>query len=146
MSGLWHGANWTFVIWGALNGLFYFVRPPLTSARPLARTINAIVAFHLVCLGWIFFRAARGADAIAVLRRIASPSLLAAPSLASFRPALILLPASVLIVEALQAGGSTTLELGDVPRPLRLAFYGFVAGVIFFAGAFNRTPFIYFQF
>ncbi|MCH5287464.1 MAG: MBOAT family protein [Christensenellaceae bacterium] len=82
-SGLWHGANWTYVIWGGLNGLFQIVGEYL---RPLRQRLKALfridegaassriaataVTFLLVDLTWIFFRADTLPDAIGILRRL----------------------------------------------------------------------------
>ncbi len=64
LGGLWHGANWTFVVWGGIHGGGLAVeRAILTeddaAPRPsLVRSwIRRIVVFHLVCIAWIFFRA-----------------------------------------------------------------------------------------
>jgi len=63
LGGIWHGAGWKFVAWGALHGgglaLERLAEPWLGrhSKSPVARVIATIVVFHFVCLGWIFFRA-----------------------------------------------------------------------------------------
>ena len=64
LGGLWHGANWTFVIWGALHGAGLAVARWLgfdreDAARPgfVGRWLRRIFVFHLVCLAWVFFRA-----------------------------------------------------------------------------------------
>ena len=62
LGGIWHGAAWTFVIWGALHGSVLAVERAWTSVRPrwlpkAPALIGVIVTFHIVCLGWIFFRA-----------------------------------------------------------------------------------------
>lgn len=65
LGGLWHGAAWTFVFWGALHGTWLIldrwlrkVRPPAVSSRDnrLLHVVKIIGAFHVVCLGWLFFR------------------------------------------------------------------------------------------
>ncbi|NLE58267.1 MAG: MBOAT family protein [Planctomycetes bacterium] len=67
LGGLWHGAAWTFVIWGGLHGL-YLSAAKLIGIRPMEEQIRTprqlaafglrvLVTFHLVCLGWVFFRA-----------------------------------------------------------------------------------------
>jgi alginate O-acetyltransferase complex protein AlgI len=85
MSGLWHGANWTFIIWGALNGL-YVVLGTLTkkwrdqwtraiglAARPrIHRVIQIAVTFVLICFSWIFFRAQSLPDALYIVRHLFS--------------------------------------------------------------------------
>jgi len=85
VSGLWHGANWTFVIWGALHG-FYLVASILLA--PLRKKTNALIGlkegsmamriidltmiFTLVCLGWIFFRANTVSDAFYIISHLHS--------------------------------------------------------------------------
>jgi D-alanyl-lipoteichoic acid acyltransferase DltB (MBOAT superfamily) len=79
VSGLWHGANWTFFIWGALHGIYALVGKAtsvqrdriwrvsrLHSIRPV---VSTIVTFHCVLLAWIFFRASRASDAFIILKR-----------------------------------------------------------------------------
>jgi alginate O-acetyltransferase complex protein AlgI len=85
LSGLWHGANWTYVIWGALNGVYLVFglftlsfRQRLTTVSRLERIpslhrlIRTVVTFHLVLLAWVFFRATSLEDAGAILRSIAT--------------------------------------------------------------------------
>ena len=63
LGGIWHGAAWKFVMWGALHGGGLAVErllEPWIGARPispLARFVSVLVVFHFVCLAWIFFRA-----------------------------------------------------------------------------------------
>ena len=65
LGGLWHGANWTFVIWGWLHGLALaaerFLEARLAFLKQIPQWqiviwLQRIFIFHLVCLGWIFFR------------------------------------------------------------------------------------------
>lgn len=81
LGGLWHGAAWTFVVWGALHGVGLAVNRfwserwarPRTSPAPLwRRAVPLFLTFHFVCLGWIFFRAPTFGAAWLVLRRLAS--------------------------------------------------------------------------
>lgn len=81
LGGLWHGAAWTFVIWGGLHGLWlslskYFDVAGnrraflLTLPGALHRLLRIIVTFNLVCITWIFFRAASLAQAVRILKTI----------------------------------------------------------------------------
>ena len=85
VSGLWHGANWTFVVWGALHGVYQIVGN--LTARPRARLVERsgraptsplvvwprrIITFILVCFAWIFFRANTMSDALLLIKRLFS--------------------------------------------------------------------------
>lgn len=79
ISGLWHGANWTFVIWGGLNGLYQIffkilgVNPKIKlvdKKNALKYIGNVLLTFILICFSWVFFRANNLNDAIVVLKRI----------------------------------------------------------------------------
>ncbi|HEX6573336.1 MAG TPA: MBOAT family protein [Gemmatimonadaceae bacterium] len=89
LSGLWHGANWTFVIWGGLNG-FYLVfslmtrqiRERFTHAIGLASmpklhtVVSVIITFGLTCFAWVFFRASTLDEALHIFRAaLAVPTL-----------------------------------------------------------------------
>jgi D-alanyl-lipoteichoic acid acyltransferase DltB (MBOAT superfamily) len=63
LGGLWHGANWTFVVWGGIHGAGLALERLLTGTREIAKSssfllrwFRRIVIFHLVCLAWVFFR------------------------------------------------------------------------------------------
>ena len=83
VSGLWHGAAITFVVWGANHGIVLMVEKALYSAKQplykksylitqnwLARLLSAIMIFSIVCLAWIFFRANSMGDAILILKGV----------------------------------------------------------------------------
>jgi alginate O-acetyltransferase complex protein AlgI len=72
LGGIWHGASWTFVIWGGLHGgvlglerLWRELKPKLWPSLP--KLIGIVVTFHIVCLGWIFFRSQTFSDALSFL-------------------------------------------------------------------------------
>ncbi|HVC87527.1 MAG TPA: MBOAT family protein [Gaiellaceae bacterium] len=72
LGGLWHGAAWTFVVWGGIHGVGLSVERGLgwRPTAPAARWFGRILTFHVVCLGWIFFRADSFAGAGRVLERL----------------------------------------------------------------------------
>jgi len=85
ISGLWHGANWTFIIWGAINGFYLVFAIVSTNLRKKLGTIfyldhyprfnnllQITITFFLACLAWIFFRANNTADAYTVIVKIFS--------------------------------------------------------------------------
>jgi D-alanyl-lipoteichoic acid acyltransferase DltB (MBOAT superfamily) len=76
LGGLWHGANWTFVVWGGLHGTALAIERKLTDSNVAKKLASLqidwtwprrIFVFHLVCLGWIFFRADSLGSALALL-------------------------------------------------------------------------------
>jgi D-alanyl-lipoteichoic acid acyltransferase DltB (MBOAT superfamily) len=81
LGGLWHGASWTFVVWGTLHGLGLCIervwqqatqpRRDRAEASRLARVVSTVVTFHFVCVAWVFFRSATVEQATFLLQRIA---------------------------------------------------------------------------
>ena len=82
LGGLWHGAAWTFVIWGALHGLFLCINhawinygPPIPrSLKRPAGVASFLLTFLAVVIAWVFFRADSPASALSVLSRMVDPS------------------------------------------------------------------------
>lgn len=86
LSGFWHGANWTFIIWGALHGMYLIIERLLKSAREwlgivpsqkagLVRSgLRILLVFHLVLVAWVFFRATDVSTALDIVRRILIPT------------------------------------------------------------------------
>jgi D-alanyl-lipoteichoic acid acyltransferase DltB (MBOAT superfamily) len=162
VSGLWHGAGWTFAIWGLLHGGYLVigrltarVRERLAEACGLARHprlrhgLKVLTVFHLVLAAWVFFRA----DSLAAaLRVFGSMALLAAsgPLVVGMRREEFLVALAALAVLAfvhlLQRHWHVRHFLADQPAFVRWGVaYGLVIGIVLF-GEFRRQPFIYFQF
>jgi D-alanyl-lipoteichoic acid acyltransferase DltB (MBOAT superfamily) len=85
LSGLWHGANWTFVFWGALNGIYLVGSIISSGARQfllalsgldripsLHRVFRVTLTFHLILISWVFFRASSLTDAMVALYAMAT--------------------------------------------------------------------------
>ncbi len=81
LGGLWHGAAWTFAIWGAIHGVglaflrLWQAKFGVAKAQGAWRYLNIFVTFHFVVFAWIFFRAASLDNALAILSRIGSLSV-----------------------------------------------------------------------
>ena len=75
-SGLWHGANWTFVVWGAYHGFFVWSDRAYLHRlwAILPRPVGILVTFFLVVIGWVFFRAATIGQAAEIIRIMFDPS------------------------------------------------------------------------
>lgn len=83
VSGLWHGANWTFVIWGVLHSLYYLIENLLSKFINIKALVNeklfwmikVIFTFVIVSFAWIFFRSATITEAFSYIRLIFSNSI-----------------------------------------------------------------------
>lgn len=158
LSGFWHGANWTFIVWGALNALYFLPLMMLDKNRvnmeiaaqnsklPSFRELfNISITFMLTSLAWIFFRSENVAQALTIIKTIASPSLLSVPAVISSK--LILFIIALLVAEWIQRRKQHALEFNNekVPQPVRWLIYITLTVMIITAGAEQQT-FIYFQF
>ena len=78
LSGLWHGANWTFILWGFLHGIFLCIERALgynkKEWQSMRKAIHIIVTLLIVNLGWMLFRADSISDAYKALIQMISPS------------------------------------------------------------------------
>lgn len=162
VSGFWHGANWTFIVWGALNAI-YFLPLMLTKKN---RTYLDVVAkdrifptgkefvlmlgtFGLTVLAWVFFRADSVGHAVSIISEIFSSSLFTFPAFDGKREAFItlLFIAAFLLIE--WNGRKEEFAIANLgvtwKRPFRYAFYyTIIFFLIWFPG--NEQEFIYFQF
>jgi len=158
VSGFWHGANWTFIVWGALNALYFL---PLLLAKknrqnidivargkslPTLREVGGIlITFGLTVLAWIFFRAESLTHAFSYIAGILSPSLFAMPTLTGMK-AHILLVFFFMVFEWF--GREQEFALAQVERwdkPVRyIVYYLLVFAIFHFMG--DQQQFIYFQF
>ena len=79
VSGIWHGANWTFIVWGLLHGVFQVVEKALGQQKctygRFGKTIKILITFLLVNFAWIFFRMPSLTDSIAIIKRMFDFSL-----------------------------------------------------------------------
>ena len=160
ISGLWHGANWTFVAWGALNGCYVAIgrlteqpraqirkRIGLASRPALEAVVQTAITFALISIGWVFFRAASIGDAMTLLSRVADWSAVDPVGLSQRE----LLLASALVaflafVEFLQPTEDIRQWVTASPAWVRWPVYYAVLAVTLALGVFTRSQFIYFQF
>lgn len=163
LSGFWHGANWTFIVWGTLNALYFLPLLLLEKNRSnlgvvaqgrmlpsLSDFFRMSITFALTCLAWIFFRAENIDHALHYLSLMASPSLFSVPSLHLFPPQLkiiLLLLVFFLMIEWLGREQQHALQALGMKRPwfIRYAFYYLLLILLFFFKG-QSQDFIYFQF
>jgi D-alanyl-lipoteichoic acid acyltransferase DltB (MBOAT superfamily) len=149
LGGLWHGANWTFVIWGGIHGGALAVERRFTNwGMPriglVWKWLKRILVFHVVCLAWIFFRAQSLRAAWAMLRGFTIWNWRPEFSSAFLFLALFSLPLLLLDLY-LESSGDEYGFASAAVRP-RLAFGFGCALVIALLGANQANAFIYFQF
>lgn len=76
-SGIWHGANWTFIVWGAYHGLFVWLDRVVLKDRiwrAMPRFLGVAVTFFLVTIGWVFFRARTLSNAASIVAALFKPT------------------------------------------------------------------------
>ncbi len=170
ISGLWHGANWTFIVWGALHGLYLVVgeltanhREKLNQLTGLSKnpallnTLQWAGTFTLVCLAWVFFRANTVSEGLYIVSHMPaglweSPRILQADIVQM----LTILPASTFLIACSSTAFMVLVEAcfekwGGIPpvalpTPVRVIGYSTAIALILLLGSFNDTEFIYFQF
>lgn len=162
VSGLWHGASWTFVVWGGLNGIYHVVgaatdgiRSRLRSALRLTgragTVVAAVVTFHLILVTWVFFRASSISEAGTILSRVArsagtlprlladrlgSPEILYAVGLIAFLVGVEILDERVPLWQRVERR-STPVRWG--------VYYALIFGLIVL-GSWQLRTFVYMQF
>ncbi len=162
VSGLWHGANWTFIAWGALNAIYFMPLLLTNNNRNNLKTVAQgkylptikefsfmIITFGLTVFAWIFFRAENISHAMSYVAEIFSESFFTMPEFPGMRRALttVILVIGFVLVEWLgreQQYAIAKLGIGWM-RPLRWGmYYGIITLILNFSG--KDQQFIYFQF
>ncbi len=149
ISGLWHGANWTFVVWGALNGLYLILEVLLFKKRRQG-VFNVILTFVLTNFAWIFFRANSIEDAFFIIKRICTvPGRLYIGSGDDITASLYATLAIVILilVELKKEYFNTMFSISNHKYEfVRLTGYAVLIYMIMYFGVFGKSQFIYFQF
>jgi len=156
VSGFWHGANWTFIVWGGLNALYFMPLLLMNKNRqnlevaaqgkwlPSAKEcLQIIITFSVTCIAWIFFRAESVTQAYQYIKRICSTELFTIPHLPVKAMALI---AIMLIVEWINRERFHGLEIKRFSPWIRRFFYIILIFIILRYANFGNNAFIYFQF
>ena len=154
LGGLWHGAGWTFVLWGTLHGVFLAVHKWMLKGRKVHMGppstqwgryfLSMMATFHLVCLAWIFFRAENIGVAWGFLWGIFANHGALMPgyviNIVVYGVVVILLDGSAWLRQS-------ELAFSDrMPVTLRAVAYGTMASMCLWLGSPSPVPFIYFQF
>jgi D-alanyl-lipoteichoic acid acyltransferase DltB (MBOAT superfamily) len=154
LGGLWHGAAWHFVAWGAFHGLLLILHrlalPLLESVRPATAAgqrawwlLRMAVFFGFTCLGWLLFRVDHLSDVPLLLGNMFQPFVwngkMALLTMACLLPPLVL-------IDIAQEKSGDMLVVKRWPAPARLFLYGVLFAYIVMTGWVERIEFIYFQF
>lgn len=159
VSGLWHGANWTYIIWGALNG-FYLVfalisqgfRSRLGSLVGLNRLpklnhlLQLIITFSLVCFAWIFFRANSLNNAIHIVREILKLDFTIFIDKIAIGYSLLAIILLTFIELRQEIVYKSDLPIIGSWKITEYGFYAILIILILSLGVFDGSQFIYFQF
>lgn len=163
LCGLWHGANWTFVIWGLGHGIFLLTSRAFKTTRarirkllhiksnsPLLILFQIIFTFSLVSLLWVFFRSQNLTESITILTKIFSFSgpLFIGDNVdgSSFAYSLIVIIALILYELKIEFLPGRILIFSNPKPVVRLISIALIIAIIFLIGVFDGSQFIYFQF
>lgn len=170
ISGLWHGAGLTFVVWGLINGLYQvlgiILRPRITRTRAALglREDGRLLTFFrwlftmcLVCFSWIFFRAENISQALAIIKKISAVPFSGAAHtgialLGLSVPYLIVLSASVLllfVVDRLQSNRDLAASIANTVALRYVIYFCLISACLIFGyygSGYDPQAFIYFQF
>ena len=165
LSGLWHGANWTFVVWGLYNGIIIALltllnlnhkRSAIISEKrffpPLKEFGQIFITFVLVVIGWIFFRAEDLTQAVDYIANLCDFSIVSIPNFRDLGLSFIKLTYTLFfivllqLIDWIQRKQDFGLEISNVKyRPIRWSIY-IIFLLIFSVFAGGQEAFIYFQF
>jgi alginate O-acetyltransferase complex protein AlgI len=162
LGGLWHGAAWTFVAWGALHGAYlcinhawsYFAPKPGPRLAPLVRVAGLVLTFLAVVVAWVFFRADSIASAQSILSKMADPSHIVFGRAEIVKSALIALYAAIVWIfpdtQEIMGYDHRNRAVGERLGAVRMRpwFLYAAAAVLAFGilGIQQHSEFIYFRF
>ncbi len=162
LSGLWHGANWTFVAWGGLHAAYMIMGRLFTRKQNgknrsgsglLAQVGKIVFSFALVDFAWIFFRANSLSDALYISQTVALGFLhpfqeyvFPAFSMSPVMRLAVALICLLMTLEVLEQKMSLSSYFRSWPRPCRWAVYYCAIYAILLLGVLENDAFIYFQF
>lgn len=157
IGGLWHGASWTFVLWGAFHGIILIIHrlieprriqlpsPRSTSIKNGLSIICALGFFHLVCYGWLLFRAQSFPQIYAMTHALFFGLHLNSIALSKFLKVMLIL-CPFIIIQIGQFHSNDLLFLYRQYWLVKIFAYAFMTYLIFGWGILQSEEFIYFQF
>lgn len=145
ISGIWHGANWTFIVWGTLHGLMQCIEKMLglgrASFKGMRRLVHVFITFFWVSAAWVFFRADSVSDAMTVLTGICLRPGWPKLNLADWMAAAVAL--LILFGKEWRDERGKTVCRTHLSEHVRMAM---MCAYLLLFGVLNGDQFIYFQF
>ncbi|MEN9612607.1 MAG: hypothetical protein RLZZ628_3421 [Bacteroidota bacterium] len=159
LGGLWHGANYTFIIWGFLHGFYLVIQrlvgkkfgaleDAMKMPKWMQTGLDIMIVYTLTCFAWIFFRAENLSTALKVIERIVSLEGFSWDTVINkfmVVKAFVLI-AILLTAEMMNNNWQNLQKIALVSTPFRVVSYSILLWLIAFFGTFGSKAFIYFQF
>lgn len=142
LGGVWHGAAWHYVIWGAYHGMLLVIQKLVGVHGFRNRILGALCFFPLTLIGWLFFRVNELGDVVVLLKQTLYWSWSGKVLLLTI--AVFAVP--LVALEILQEKTNDMMAVKRLPRHIKLPLYSFLLFCIFACGATKNSAFIYFQF
>jgi len=162
VSGFWHGSNWTFIIWGGLNAIYFLPVMLLNKNRintnivaqgkylpSIKEVFSMTLTFSLTTFAWVFFRAEDIHHAISYLSNIIHPSTLTFPELITPKLEMVYTLFCIfilLLIEWKNRDKIHGLDIASYKKNSRWMLYFIIILMTITFGSFNQNSFIYFQF
>ena len=157
LGGLWHGAAWTFVLWGVYQGVMLVIGRALTTWTAHARldvprglnwrhVLLGVLMFHVTCYGWLIFRADSLGQIARMTHLLVTDLVLSANTIQSLLVPLLATALPWLVVHVYQARRGSESAVLELQWPVRYAVYVAVFYLVIVFGDFQGAQFIYFQF
>lgn len=146
ISGIWHGANWTFIIWGTIHGLLQCIERHIgwgkRQFKGLSKILHIVLTFSIVCFAWIFFRAANIEEAFRIIQMIFSSDI----TPFNIESTYIFIIGIVILKEFMEEKTKTFSLYEKHKTFFDNAYMIFLLVMIMQIGVTNGGKFIYFQF
>jgi len=158
LGGLWHGANWTFVFWGLLHGLYLVAQRLLTWVgqrmmwlrlipKPIRNAVSVVVVFAFTCLAWVFFRSPDFGTAMTILQGVFDVEAMGTTAIRHLFWILkgVTVILMLVIGEVIYNQISVRHMVARYPIFTMIVYAALILSIILL-GTFNENQFIYFQF
>jgi D-alanyl-lipoteichoic acid acyltransferase DltB (MBOAT superfamily) len=152
VSGLWHGANWTFVVWGGIHAVMFLIERLALNRigwESAPRCIRVLLTYLVVCLAWVFFRSSSVDRAWTVISHIFLKWGQIERITWPIGPRVYLLFGLIVLLELFQWQQKQRQFdewAGSLHKPVRWALYLFLTALLLYVGDYSEREFIYFKF